>query len=307
MPRARDEAMDRLARAVRQYARGRANSDGLAVTPVPGLRMMCAVEPRGPLHSIYRPLVCLILQGRKHMVVGLDERTFGRGDAVIVSADMPVRGSIVQATPSAPYLAVAVELEVALLREIAAGQPAPAGRASTPPLLVAEAHDAVLDCALRLMRLVDLPDAIPHLQPGIARELHYWLLAGEHGAGLRALALPGSNASRLAAAIAILRRDYRDRLAVGRLARAAGMSPTAFHVHFKQLTSLTPGQFQKRLRLVEARRLMVHDQVPAGRAAFEVGYQSASQFTREYARMFGAPPRRDSLRAAAPVAARRRR
>jgi transcriptional regulator GlxA family with amidase domain len=202
---------------------------------------------------------------------------------------------------------VAVELEVALLREIAASQPAPAGRAGTPPLLVAEAHDAVLDCALRLMRLVDLPDAIPHLQPGITRELHYWLLAGEHGAALRALALPGSNASRLAAAIAILRRDYRDRLAVGRLARAAGMSATAFHVHFKQLTSLTPGQFQKRLRLVEARRLMVHDQVPAGRAAFEVGYQSASQFTREYARMFGAPPRRDSLRAAAPVAARRGR
>lgn len=289
--------MDALRRAVRDYAGRHANGDGLALTQVPGLRMMCVHAPSGPLHSIYRPLVCLILQGGKQMLVGAEERMVSRGQSVIVTADAPVNGRIVQASRSEPYLAIAVELDVALLRDIDAelGGPSEA-RSEIPPVLVADLDAAALDCAMRLMRLLDRPEAIPILHPGISRELHYWLLSGPHGAALRALALPGSSASRLAAAIAILRKEYRSRIPISRLAKAAGMSLTAFHVQFKQLTSLTPHQFQKRLRLIEARRLMVHEGLSATRAAFEVGYESASQFTREYARTFGAPPRRDVVR-----------
>jgi AraC-like DNA-binding protein len=291
--------MDALRRSVRDYASRHANGDGLALTGVPGLRMMCVHAPAGPLHSIYRPLICLILQGGKQLVVGCEERIVSRGQSVIVTADMPVAGRIVQASRSEPYLAVAFELDVPLLRDIASELSGHGEVGSRiPPVLVASTATEVLDCALRLMGLLDRPEAIPILHPGFSRELHYWLLCGPHGAALRALALPGSGASRLAASISILRKDYRARIPISRLAKAAAMSMTAFHVQFKQLTSLTPHQFQKRLRLIEARRLMVHEGLTATRAAFEVGYESASQFTREYARMFGAPPKRDVLRRA---------
>jgi AraC-like DNA-binding protein len=147
------------------------------------------------------------------------------------------------------------------------------------------------------MRLLDRPDAISLLRPGIMRELHYWLLSGQHGLALRALAGPDSHPSRLAAAVAILRAEYRSRIPVERLADAAAMSLTAFHKHFKHMTSLSPVQYQKRLRLIEARRLMLDEGFSASNAAFEVGYESVSQFTREYGRLFQVPPKRDALRA----------
>jgi AraC-like DNA-binding protein len=290
--------METLKQAVRAYASRHANSYGVVVTPVPGLRMMCLDGPRGDLHSIYRPLVCLVLQGAKQMTVGREERVFSAGQSAIVSADMPVVGRIVQASPSEPYLAVAVELEMTILRELAAqlGGVRPQRPSETRTLFAQDTEAATLDCASRLMRLLDRPDAAPLLRPGIMQELHYWLLSGKHGAALRALADPDSHASRLAAAIAILRAEYRSRMPVERLAAAAAMSLTAFHKHFKHMTSLTPGQYQKRLRLIEARRLMLDEGFSASSAAFEVGYESVSQFTREYGRLFQAPPKRDALR-----------
>lgn len=290
--------MDALKEAVRTYAAAHSNSDGLAFTPVPGLRMMCVEAPRGDLHSIYRPLVCLVLQGAKLMTVGREQRTFSAGQSVIVSADMPVVGRIVQASRTEPYLAVAVELQLGVLGELTAhlGDVLPPRPSQTRTLFSEDTNAAVLDCALRLMRLLDRPEATPLLYDGITRELHYWLLSGPHGEALRTLANPTSHASRLGTAIAILRQDYRSRIRVEQLAAAAGMSLTPFHKHFKQLTSLTPGQYQKRLRLIEARRLMLERGLSASSAAFEVGYESVSQFTREYGRLFNTPPKRDVLR-----------
>jgi AraC-like DNA-binding protein len=290
--------METLKQAVRAYASRHANSDGLAVTPVPGLRMMYVESPPGDLHSVYRPLVCLILQGAKRMTVGREQQVFSAGQSVIVSADMPVVGRIVQASPSEPYLAVAVELEMTILRELAAqlGGVRPQRPSETRTLFAQDTEAATLDCASRLMRLLDRPDAAQLLRPGIMRELHYWLLSGKHGAALRTLADPESHASRLAATVAILRAEYRSRIPIERLAAAAAMSLTAFHKHFKHMTSLTPGQYQKRLRLIEARRLMLDEGFSASSAAFEVGYESVSQFTREYGRLFQAPPKRDALR-----------
>ncbi|PYE88499.1 AraC family transcriptional regulator [Phyllobacterium leguminum] len=286
--------MDDLKHAVRSYAARHANADGLALTPVPGLRFMCVGSPQGDLHSIYRPLVCFVLQGGKRMTVGREQRVFSAGQSVIVGADMPVVGRIVQASANEPYMAIAVELEMTMLRELTAHLGAmPAQPPSEIRTLFAEdTNAAMLDCATRLMRLLDHPDATPLLHPGIMRELHYWLLAGQHGAALRALAAPDGYASRLAAAIAILRQEYRSRVPVERLAAAAGMSLTAFHKHFLHMTSLTPGQYQKRLRLIEARRLMLDEGFSASSAAFETGYASISQFTREYARLFNASPKR---------------
>ena len=291
--------MESLKQAVRTYAGRHANRDGLAMTPVPGLRMMCVESPTGDLHSVYRPLVCLVLQGAKRMTVGTEERVFFAGQSVIVSADMPVVGRIVQASRSEPYLAIAVELEMTILREVAVqlGDVRAQRLSEARTLFAEDTGAATLDCASRLMRLLDRSDAIPLLRPGIMQELHYWLLSGQHGADLRALAVPDSTVSRLTAAIAILRAEYRSRIPVERLAAAAAMSFTAFHKHFKHLTSLTPGQYQKRLRLIEARRLMLDEGFSASSTAFEVGYESVSQFTREYARMFLTPPKRDALRA----------
>ncbi|MEY4546545.1 MAG: hypothetical protein RL685_2740 [Pseudomonadota bacterium] len=257
--------------------------------------MMCVEARRGALHSVYRPLVCLIRQGAKQLTVGCEQRVVHAGQSVIVSADMPVVGRIVRARAREPYLAVAVDLEITIVREVAEqlGR-APARRSSEKHSSFVEDTDAaILDCASRLLRLMDRPDAARLLPPGIMRELHYWLLSGQHGAALRALAVPGSYPSRLAAALAILRDKYRTRLTVQRLASAAAMSSSNFCKHFRKLTSLTPGRYQKRLRLIEARRLMLDEGFSATSAAFEVGYESVSQFTREYRRMFQLPPKRD--------------
>ncbi len=290
--------MDSLKDAVWNYARRHAKRDGLATTPVPGLRIMSLEAPASDLHSVYRPLICLILQGAKRSIIGNEERLFSAGQSVIVSADMPVVGRVVQASQSEPYLAVSIELEMASLRELTAHMDSTCSQRSSEmvTLFVEDTEAALLDCALRLMRLLDQPEAIPLLRPGIMRELHFWLLSGPHGTVLRSLVDPNSHASRLAAAIAILRAEYRTRLPVERLAAEASMSLTSFHKHFKHMTSLTPGQYQKRLRLIEARRLMLDEGFSASNAAFEVGYESVSQFTRDYGRLYQAPPKRDVLR-----------
>lgn len=290
--------MEALKAAVRAYARTHANADGLARTDIAGLRMMCVETPRGDLHSVYRPLICLVLQGEKQIIAGREQRLFSAGQSAIVSADMPVVGRIVRASPAEPYLAVAVELQPGLLREVTAQlytAPAPS-RARSGALFAEDTNGAILDCATRLVRLLDLPEATSILHDGIMRELHYWLLAGPHRQALLGVAAPTSHTGRLGRAIALLRADYRSRIGIADLAAAAGMGLTAFHRHFKQLTSLTPGRFQQRLRLVEARRLMLEDGLSASSAAFEVGYESVSQFTREYRRLFEAPPRRDVAR-----------
>lgn len=295
--------MDALKQAVRAHASRFANRDGIALTPVPGLVVKCIDAPGGDLHAICRPMVILVLQGAKRLAVAGQEQDFGASQCAIVSADMPIAARVLEACAEKPYLALAIELEMAALREVGAqSDTASIDRSPMRGRLFADdLDDMVLDCALRLMRLIDRPDAIPLLRPGIARELHYWLLSGRHGHALRALADPGSHASRLSAAIAVLRAEYRDRIPVERLASASAMSLTAFHRHFKQMTSLTPGQYQKRLRLIEARRLMLEEGSAASSAAFDVGYESVSQFTREYRRLFEAPPKRDARRSRSPL------
>ncbi|CAN7512242.1 AraC family transcriptional regulator N-terminal domain-containing protein [Rhizobacter sp. LjRoot28] len=288
--------MQALVDAVIAFAAAHADADGLVRTPVPGLRMMRAWRPSGAMHSVYQPLVCLVLQGEKHMTVGHQARTVQAGDSVLVTADIAVTGRIARASPAEPYVAVAIELDAGLLREVVTGlHPQTPASSVDGRLFVEDAQAAVLDCVARLVRLLDRPEAIPLLHAGISRELHYWLMVGPHGPALRGLAAPDACAARVGAAIRLLRERYREPLPVQALAEAAHMSLTAFHRHFKAMTSLTPGQFQKQLRLVEARRLMRQEGRPARHAAFDVGYASVPHFTRDYHRMFGASPGRDAV------------
>ncbi|WP_027532317.1 AraC family transcriptional regulator [Bradyrhizobium sp. WSM3983] len=301
--------MTTLLEAVHRYTEAHADAAGLAQTTIPGLSMVRATVPSGLVYAIVRPLVCLVLQGSKRVGMGKECFAFSGGQSLVISADVPTVSQIIRATASVPYLALVLELDPAVIAELVMQMDA--APVASAPLPVDRTDAEVADAALRLLRLLDRPAATPLLQAPLLRELHYWLLAGEHAAAIRRLGWPDSHAQRVARAVAVLRAEFMRPVTVERLAAVAGMSPSSFHQHFRAVTSLSPLQFQKQLRLIEARRLMVTQGASASGAAFAVGYESVPQFTREYARMFGVPPARDKetvrgrARAAAPANASR--
>lgn len=284
---------DTLLTLVRRHADAHADAGGVAQTPIPGLATVRATSPSGLIHAISRPLVCLVLQGGKQVATGSQSVAFGAGDSLLIAADVPTVSQITRASRAAPYLSLVLELDAAVLADLLAQMAAGPGGAGDARVRVEPTDAEVADAALRLMRLLDRPAADPVLRAMVVRELHYWLLAGRHGPALRGLGWSEGRARRVARAVAVLRSDFARPLPVERLAAVAGMSPSSFHQHFRAVTSLSPLQFQKQLRLIEARRLMLSEGAPASRAAFAVGYESVPQFTREYGRMFGLPPVRD--------------
>jgi AraC-like DNA-binding protein len=200
---------------------------------------------------------------------------------------------ITRASVSAPYLSLVLEMDPAIIADVTA-QMGVCQAADLSPVRIEPTDVETADAALRLMNLLDRPAALPVLQAQLVREMHYWLMAGRHGPAIQRLGGPDGRVRRVARAVAVLRAEFNHPVPVSRLADVAGMSPSSFHQHFRALTSLSPLQFQKHLRLIEGRRLMQSEGVPANRAAFAVGYESVSQFTREYGRMFGLPPVRDT-------------
>lgn len=284
---------DILLNAVRRYAEAHADHAGIAQTPIPGLTAIRATAPSNLQYAISRPLVCLVLQGTKSMAMGKQSFTHGPGDSLLITADVPTRSQITRASIAEPYLSLVVDLDPALITDLtAAMQAAPV--ADTAPVRIDPTDAEVVDAALRLMRLLERPASVPVLQAQLVREMHYWLLAGRHGSAIRRLGWPDGHLQRIARAVAVLRAEFMRPLRVERLASVAGMSPSSFHQHFRAVTSLSPLQFQKQLRLIEARRLMLSNGMSSSSAAFAVGYESVSQFTREYGRLFGLPPVRDA-------------
>ena len=278
--------------AARRYAERHADANGVARTPIAGLTILRDTGP-GVLHyAISRPLVALVLQGAKQVMLGSSSFDFGAGDSLLITADVPTASRITRATLAAPYVALVVELDLAVVADLVT-EIGPAPFVAGTPVRVDPTEHEVADAGLRLLRLLDRPPSVPVLHDQLVRELHYWLLAGRHGGAIRALGVPDSHARRIAHAVAIIRAEFARPLPTARLARAAGMSASAFHQHFREQTSLTPLQFQKQLRLIEARRLMLAEGVGIAGAAHEVGYESVSQFTREYGRLYGMPPGRD--------------
>jgi AraC-like DNA-binding protein len=284
--------MTDLLEAVRRHADTHAGSDGIAVTPVPRLTTVRALAPSELLHAISRPLVALVVQGSKRVTMGSQTFAFSAGESLLISADVPTVSQITRASAAAPYYSVALELDASIIAELSL-QMDGEGASDEAPVRIDATEREVADAALRLLRLFDRPSAASVLQDQLLRELHYWLLVGRHGHAIRQLGLPDGRFQRIARAVALLRKDYASMLPVERLAAAAGMSPSSFHQHFRAVTSLSPLQFQKQLRLIEARRLMLSRGLPPSHAAYEVGYESVPQFTREYGRFYGAPPARD--------------
>lgn len=289
-----------LLNAVRHYAEAHADSDGLAQTPIVGLTTIRATAPSGLDYAISHPLVCLVLQGSKQVAMGTQTFTFEAGDSLLITADVPTVSQITRASVAAPYLSLVLDLDPAVIADLTV-QMGAMPVADGAPVRVEPTDGEVADAALRLMRLLERPASVPVLHAQLVRELHYWLLAGRHGAAIRRLGWPDGHARRVARAVAVLRAEFDQPLPVERLAATAGMSPSSFYQHFRAVTSLSPLQFQKQLRLIEARRLMMSEGVSATSAAFAVGYESVPQFTREYGQTFGLPPVKD--RAAARVRA----
>lgn len=245
------------------------------------------------VYSIQRPLICLVVRGVKQVTAGARTLVFAAGDSMLITADVPTVSQIAKASPVAPYLSFVLDLAPALIADLSTEMKAVPIDAGA--LIRLQPTDAeVADTALRLMRLLDRPASIPVLEVQLRREMHYWLLAGRHGAAIRHLGFPDGHARRIARAVGVIRSEFTSALPVERLASIAGMSPSTFHQHFRAATSLSPLQFQKQLRLIEARRLMLADGIPPSNAAYAVGYESVPQFTREYGRLFGSPPARDT-------------
>ena len=279
----------------------RTGSEGGHETAIPQLTLWRFSGPSEPTHGLQRAAVYVVVQGRKQVRIGSETYIYDRSRYLAVSVDLPVLSNVLEASPDEPYLCMTLTVdprELAALIVEAGLQPPRAdhdGRA----LYVSRLGAPLLDGFLRLVRLLGTPQDIGVLAPLILRELHYRLLQGDQGGRLADIAIGDGRLRRVAGAIAWIREHFSETMHVEALAKRAHMSPSALHQHFKAATEMSPLQYQKRLRLNEARRLLLAGASTAEAVAHEVGYASASQFSREYARVYGEPPRRDAQRARA--------
>ncbi|MCJ8140090.1 AraC family transcriptional regulator [Falsirhodobacter halotolerans] len=273
----------------RRFADAHADRNGAVTTPVPGLTMVRALKPGELQISVSRPMIAIALQGRKRVTFGSENHDYGAGEALVISADVPTVSQITQASPAEPYYALVLEFDITILHDLAQS----GGSVDAEPVRVERVDADVVDAAHRLVRLLDRPEALTTLSGGLMRELHYWLLNGSHGSAIRSLGRVDSHAGQIARAVGHIRQNYTRSVRIRDLARIAHMSEPAFHAHFKAITTLTPLQFQKQLRLIEARRLMLTEGRPIAVASGSVGYASVPHFTRDYGRLFGTTPGRD--------------
>jgi AraC-like DNA-binding protein len=281
---------DELIDLVKAFAPG----DGLHETAIRPLQLIRASAPAQRLPAVYEPGVCVVVQGRKHAMLGSELLVYDALNYLVISVTMLPQGQIIEASPDKPYLCVRLNVDPrelsSLLLEAGPAEPAAVADGGRG-LRVSRVSEPLLDAVLRLLRLLRTPQDAPVLAPLAVREIYYRVLTGELGPRLRALAVADSQVHRIARAIDLLKRRYAEAVRIEEVAQAAHMSASSLHHHFKQVTSMSPLQYQKQLRLHQARRLMLGDGLDAAAAGHRVGYESPSQFSREYRRLFGAPPR----------------
>ena len=266
-------------------------------TPIPGLTFFRREAPMPPTICLVEASIVLVVQGEKQMLVGGEAYPYNINRFLITSLDIPANSQVVTASPNNPCLGLALKLDLRTMAELIAqgGLPLPEERSNDREAVIGlgTVTPMLLEPFKRLLDLLDEPETIPVLAPLIEREIHYRLLKSDQAARLWQIASVGSQGHRVAKAIDWLKMNYTATLRIDDLAAHVQMSPSSLHQHFRQLTAMSPLQYQKWLRLNEARRLMLNEDLDAASAAFEVGYESPSQFSREYTRLFGAPPKRD--------------
>ena len=277
---------------------------GISQTAISALQIVRAdrVQPR--VHAVQRPSLCFIVQGAKEVTVGRAVFRYRSQEFLFSSVDLPITGQVVEASPVRPYLCLVLEIDPRLVLELTAASASTGLSPEWAPrteqaIFVGKRDEQLADAFQRLLQCSTSPLDAQILAPSVIREITYRLLQGPYGGAVRAAGMVGGQTQRVARAIERLKRDYAKALRVEQLARVAGMSVSSFHDHFKRVTTLSPLQYQKQLRLQEARRLLLAVGGSAAEVAFQVGYESPSQFSREYARLFGLPPASDAKRMAA--------
>ncbi len=287
------QPMDRIRASIARHGH-----PGRQATAIDGLTLYHAQHANRPVNTIYRPTLCIVVQGRKQVVLGDRIFAYDASKYLVVTVDLPVSGCIVEASPETPYLGASLDLDPALLADLLISLPRAAScrEQRSTAMAVSALGEELLDPLARLLAMLDSPNDIAVMAPLIEREIYYRLLQGEQGALLRQVATAGSHLSQIARAIDWIRVNYAEATSIEDLAAHAGMSLTSFHRHFKAVTTMSPLQYRTQFRLQEARRLMLVDEQKAGAVAFNVGYDNPSQFSREYRRMFGLPPAADAAR-----------
>ncbi len=284
-----EELVERIARAIRE--------DGTA-QPLQGLHLARCSSPPEPLHIVSEPSFCVIAQGSKEILLGDSHYRYDPLHYLLTTIKLPAVSQVLEASKERPYLSLRLSLTPTLVSSVMleASYASPRDHAEVRAIDVSPLDRNLLDAVVRLVRLLEDPAEAQVLMPLITREIIYRLLVGEQGARLRHLAILGGYTHHIARAVERLRQDFDQPLRVERLARELGMSVSSLHHHFKAVTAMSPLQFQKRLRLQEARRLMLGEDLDAASAASRVGYHDASHFNREYKSLFGVPPMRDVQR-----------
>ena len=286
----REKLVERIARVVRE--------EGTFDLPG-GIRLLRASSPTELEHGVSFPAFCLVAQGSKEVLLGDECYRYDANRYLITATALPIASRVTEASGERPYLGVVLRLDPALVGSVMveAGYPAPGEKTTVRAFDVSPLDSGLLDAVLRLVGLLDAPAEDAHfLRPLVTREIVFRLLRGKQGDRLRQTAVLDGHAHRIAKALERLRREFDRPLRIENVAREVGMSVSGFHHHFKAVTAMSPIQFQKRMRLQEARRLMLGEDLDAAGAGLRVGYGDASQFSREYKRLFGAPPGRDAER-----------
>lgn len=285
--------IERLARILADNCR----DDGVTGTDVPRVHILRSVKPTEAVPILHKPAVCFVAQGRKQTTLAHQSYLYEPMKFLIVSVDLPIAGQILDASPEKPYLCLRLDLEPAAIADVV-GAAVPGGLRNEEPqrgIAVSEVPTQLLDAVVRLAELLESGRESDRavLAPLAEREILYRLLLGEQGDRLRQIAMAESKLNQINRAITIIKKQYDKTLKVEEIAAQVHMSVSSFHQHFKTVTAMSPLQYQKQIRLQEARRLMIAQALDAASAGFNVGYESPSQFSREYARMFGLPPKKD--------------
>ncbi len=283
-----------LAAIIERYCGG----DGLYATAIAGLAFYRTSSASGPVCGVYKSVLAVVAQGAKRVALADETYEYDGNRYLVTSVDLPVMGQVTEASPEQPFLCLVLDLDARKIGELIGDMALSRQPAETVArgMAVAPLTGEILDPVLRLARLIESPRDIPVLAPLIERELLYRLLTGEQGERLRNIVVAGSHGHRIARAIDWLKANYDQPLSIDALAGAVNMSKSSLHHHFKALTAMSPLQYQKQIRLQEARRLLLTESLDASVAARRVGYDSPSQFSREYRRLFGMPPVKDVVR-----------
>ncbi len=284
-------ALEGLRKSIARWA----DKGDLVNTAVPGLLLYQLTEPSPPECKLYEPCICVIAQGAKSVVLGDESLVYDARHFLITSVDLPAFVRVVKASREKPCTGLVFKLDLREMSQLMVDShlPPPRPQQSSRAMAIGEVTLPLITAFQRLTDLLAEPQDIPILAPIIQREVSYRLLVSDQGARLRQMALAGSQSNQIARAIDWLKGNFTQPLRIDDLATQVNMSTSTFHHHFRLVTAMSPLQYQKSLRLNEARRLMLAENHDATTAAFQVGYESPSQFSREYSRMFGSPPLRD--------------